>query len=75
MSNAGYNPRMSEIQIMDNGPLLVKGDTALKDAAGNAYDLEGKETIALCRCGRSENKPFCDGSHRDNFESKCEASS
>jgi CDGSH-type Zn-finger protein len=66
---------MSEIQIRDDGPLLVTGENlSLKDSAGNNYDLEGKQTIALCRCGHSENKPFCDGQHRGKFESKCLAS-
>lgn len=66
---------MSDIQAMDNGPLLVRGgDVVLKDGSGNTYDLEGKDMIALCRCGQSANKPFCDGSHKGGFESKCEAS-
>jgi CDGSH-type Zn-finger protein len=66
---------MSEIQIRDDGPLLVTGENlTLKDGAGNKYDLQDKETIALCRCGHSANKPFCDGHHRGKFESKCVAS-
>ena len=53
----------------------MTGETlSLKDSAGNSYDLQGKETIALCRCGYSDNKPFCDGQHRGKFESKCVAS-
>ena len=35
----------------------------LTDADGNKYDLTGKQAVALCRCGASVNKPFCDGSH------------
>ena len=49
-----------------NGPYLVTGDLsqlALTDADGKAYDLTGKQAIALCRCGASVNKPFCDGTH------------
>ncbi len=54
-----------EITTRNNGPLLVTGsDIVLKDAAGNAYDLAGRESIALCRCGHSQDKPFCDGSHK-----------
>ena len=45
----------------DNGPYLVQGNLALLDADGNAYQVS--DTIALCRCGRSATKPFCDGSH------------
>lgn len=65
-----------EIQPMDNGPLLVKGEgVVLKDGEGTAYDLQGKTTFALCRCGNSSNKPFCDGSHQAaSFESACRAS-
>lgn len=49
-----------------NGPYIVTGDLnelELKDADGNKYDLTGKAAVALCRCGASVNKPFCDGSH------------
>lgn len=55
------------IQTRDNGPLLVSGDVKLVDAEGNEF--ETKAQYALCRCGRSENKPFCDGSHKQGFES------
>jgi CDGSH-type Zn-finger protein len=51
---------------LKNGPYLVTGDLVeleLTDAEGNRYDLSGKEKIALCRCGASVNKPFCDGQH------------
>jgi CDGSH-type Zn-finger protein len=49
-----------------NGPYVVSGDLSelnLTDAEGNKYDLTGKPAIALCRCGASINKPFCDGTH------------
>ncbi|HWZ45649.1 MAG TPA: CDGSH iron-sulfur domain-containing protein [Candidatus Saccharimonadales bacterium] len=49
-----------------NGPYVVSGDIndiQLTDADGNKYDLTGKQTVALCRCGASVNKPFCDGAH------------
>ena len=52
------------INIARNGPLLVKGLKHLKDADGNPIAME-KDTIALCRCGASENKPFCDGTHKE----------
>lgn len=45
-----------------NGPLIVRGKFQILDAAGNTID-PGRATVALCRCGRSALKPFCDGSH------------
>lgn len=64
-----------EITVMDNGPYRVNGaNIVLKDASGKAWNLGGKPGIALCRCGQSANKPFCDGSHgRTGFQSKCAA--
>jgi CDGSH-type Zn-finger protein len=58
---------MSEVIIKtrENGPLLVTGQVKLIDHLGNVYDLTGKENVALCRCGQSAKKPFCDGSHRN----------
>jgi CDGSH-type Zn-finger protein len=49
-----------------NGPYLVTGDLAelkITDADGNSFDITGKTAVALCRCGASVNKPFCDGQH------------
>lgn len=54
----------SEIKPKDNGPYLVSGDFKLVDWEGSEWQLEEGKTIALCRCGHSENKPFCDGSHK-----------
>jgi CDGSH-type Zn-finger protein len=48
------------IKIRDNGPLVVEGDFTLVDAAGNEVPILKK---ALCRCGGSTTKPFCDGTH------------
>ncbi len=47
-----------------NGPLLVQGPVKLLDCEGNAFELTGKATYALCRCNQSQRKPFCDGSHK-----------
>ena len=55
---------MPTIDCRPNGPYLVKGLTTFSDSNGNAIATE--ETIALCRCGDSANKPFCDGTHRYN---------
>jgi CDGSH-type Zn-finger protein len=41
----------------------VTGPISLTDADGNPVSTAGKETVALCRCGASVNKPFCDGTH------------
>jgi CDGSH-type Zn-finger protein len=53
------------IRCRENGPLVVHGPVTVVDHAGNPFvPPAGKELIALCRCGASKNKPFCDGSHR-----------
>jgi len=46
-----------------DGPLIVRGDFALVDTDGNEID-PGRKTVALCRCGKSGIKPFCDGTHK-----------
>jgi CDGSH-type Zn-finger protein len=53
------------IQCRENGPLLVQGPVRIVDHLGNEFVIPaGKPTVALCRCGQSKNKPFCDGSHK-----------
>jgi CDGSH-type Zn-finger protein len=52
----------TKITALDNGPYLVKGPVVVVDAEGNEFPSE-RETIALCRCGGSTTKPFCDGTH------------
>jgi CDGSH-type Zn-finger protein len=52
--------------VRECGPYRVRGPITLIDADGNEYDLEPHEkngTIALCRCGGSSTKPFCDRTH------------
>ncbi|NIH80845.1 CDGSH iron-sulfur domain-containing protein [Amycolatopsis viridis] len=51
------------IKTVDNGPYQVKGPIRLVDHDNNVYDLGPGRTKLLCRCGRSANKPFCDGAH------------
>ncbi|MGY1692834.1 CDGSH iron-sulfur domain-containing protein [Geodermatophilus sp. SYSU D01105] len=46
-----------------DGPLIVRGDFRLVDQDGTEID-PGRETVALCRCGKSGIKPFCDGTHK-----------
>ena len=52
-----------KIFIKPNGSLRVTGIVDFVDADGNV--LESKENFSLCRCGHSQEKPYCDGSHRD----------
>lgn len=52
----------------DNGPYIVRGPLKLLDAEGNEFTVDG-DTVFLCRCGGSANKPFCDGTHKKiNFQ-------
>lgn len=58
----------TKILVNANGSLKVEGDFEIVDPQGNAYGLQGRTVVSLCRCGRSGNKPFCDGSHKGNLE-------
>ena len=51
------------ITVRENGPYRVTGPARIVDVDGNEYDISGKKTVSLCRCGASTNKPFCDGTH------------
>ena len=53
----------NQVQIAANGPAIVSGTVKVATAAGEIVE-EGSR-VALCRCGESSNKPFCDGSHKD----------
>ena len=53
----------STIVPYEDGPLIVRGDFELRTPDGNPID-PGRGTIALCRCGKSAVKPFCDGTHK-----------
>jgi CDGSH-type Zn-finger protein len=53
------------IRCRENGPYLISSQVKIVDHLGNEFTIPtGKENVALCRCGQSKNKPFCDGSHR-----------
>lgn len=54
----------NQIKVRDDGPLLCTGQVEVYDADGNL--LQSGENLVLCRCGASQTKPFCDGSHRDS---------
>lgn len=70
MSDAGD----IKVIVRTNGPLRIEGPVTIVDAEGNVFGLAGRTTISLCRCGASENKPFCDGAHnRVGFQSACPA--
>jgi len=53
------------IRCRENGPYVIQGPVRIVDHQGNEFTPPpGKPVIALCRCGQSGNRPFCDGSHR-----------
>jgi CDGSH-type Zn-finger protein len=54
----------TKITINNNGSIRIEGDFEIVDPQGQPFDLAGRTTIGLCRCGHSANKPFCDGSHK-----------
>jgi CDGSH-type Zn-finger protein len=56
----GHPPAVSAIR---NGPLWVRGGVAVVGSDGAPYEV--RHRVTLCRCGGSENKPFCDGTHQD----------
>jgi CDGSH-type Zn-finger protein len=52
-----------KITARPNGPYIVEGDIELYDPTGAKVDTGGRPAVALCRCGGSVTKPFCDGTH------------
>jgi CDGSH iron-sulfur domain-containing protein 3 len=50
------------IKPRPNGPYVIKGPIRIVDADGTEFPVKG-DTVALCRCGGSTTKPFCDGTH------------
>lgn len=58
----------TKITVNTNGSLKIEGEFEILDAAGNTYYIGERTALGLCRCGLSKNKPFCDGSHKGNFE-------
>lgn len=55
--------RQGSIELCPDGPLLLRGDFEILGADGEPIDAHRK-TVALCRCGLSSIKPFCDGTHK-----------
>ncbi len=70
------DPPEVQIKVVHNGPYRITGPVRVIDAEGNEYDLADPELpaggppklgfVALCRCGGSSRKPFCDGTHKRN---------
>jgi CDGSH-type Zn-finger protein len=59
------------VQVSENGPYIAKNIGKIKNSKGEK--IESKEVVALCRCGASKNKPFCDGTHgKVGFSGKLE---
>jgi len=58
----------TKVTVNNNGSLRIEGDFEIVDKDGNPYGLGGRTLVSVCRCGQSQNKPFCDGSHRGHFE-------
>ncbi len=64
----------TKVTVRSNGSIRIEGDFEIVDSEGGVFDLAGRTTISLCRCGHSENKPFCDGSHKKvGFQSEIKA--
>jgi len=68
----GKDPFLVEIKVRDDGPYKVTGPVRIVDADGNAWALDGERPVALCRCGHSATKPFCDAAHRAAGFESCE---
>lgn len=60
----GYKaePAAVQIRMVKDGPLIVKGPVHIMDADGKS--IQECDSMVLCRCGKTKNPPFCDGSHR-----------
>ena len=61
-----------EVKVRDDGPYKVTGPVRLVDADGGVFEVEAGRAIALCRCGLSQRKPFCDASHKAGEFRSCE---
>lgn len=56
------------IKVRESGPLQIRGSFTLVDQSGTPIpvDRDDRNSIVLCRCGRSSDQPFCDGSHKNH---------
>jgi CDGSH-type Zn-finger protein len=61
----------TKITVNNDGSVRIEGDFEILDPEGRQFGLGGRTVISLCRCGQSQSKPFCDGSHaRTGFRDK-----
>ena len=64
----------TKIEVRSNGPYRITGPIEIVDQDGNSFSLPEGQWVAACRCGQSNNKPFCDGSHmRTGFQADTKA--
>ena len=63
MKNANESSSENSIVVCPDGPILVRGDFEIVTPSGEPVPRQRK-TVALCRCGASAIKPFCDGTHK-----------
>lgn len=66
---------MSDVVVtpLRNGPYEIRGKLTIVDPEGNEFPTQ-EDTVYLCRCGGSSNKPFCDGTHRQiGFQAEIKA--
>jgi len=64
----------ARIEVRNGGPLRIEGNFRIVDSTGKEFGLGGRPAVSLCRCGQSQNKPFCDGSHgKVGFKSDVQA--
>lgn len=64
MENKEDNKPATVVEVVDHGPLGIRGNFILKDLKRGSETTPGE--VWLCRCGKSKNKPFCDDSHKEN---------
>jgi CDGSH-type Zn-finger protein len=60
---AAQDETAAQVTMYEDGPLLLRGSFQIFDQDGLPIDA-GRPTVALCRCGKSAIKPFCDGTHK-----------
>ena len=54
---------MAKIKALKDGPYKVDGPIVIEDASGEIKEIKEGQSVTLCRCGHSQHKPFCDGTH------------